>query len=160
MGLDSSFTPIDGLLFQRFRIPHPCPCVPKRVPSPTAASRGPTLPSAGERGAVTRLQVLLDQFEFSGTEYERVTPLTDGSLGFSVQREYPNDLAYKPPRLREWHLVHVRSLECHDRRTQALQYAEEAGEALVRVDEMILALAYSSPQLAVATEIRSQGAPA
>lgn len=32
--------------------------------------------------------------------YERITPLTDRKVGFSIQRKYPDDIRYLPPKLK------------------------------------------------------------
>ncbi len=36
----------------------------------------------------------------SNPVYERITPLKDCKAGFSIQRKYPEDIRYKPPKLR------------------------------------------------------------
>lgn len=34
-------------------------------------------------------------------EYIEFTPLIDVKIGFSIQREYPEDIKYKPPKTRD-----------------------------------------------------------
>lgn len=56
---------------------------------------------------------LIDKFNVRNlNDYERITPLTDRKVGFSVQRKYPQDIRYVPPKTKKGEddvvaLIHV-----------------------------------------------------
>jgi hypothetical protein len=44
---------------------------------------------------------LIDAFNVRSDQvYERITPLSDRKAGFSIQRRYPEDIRYRPPKLK------------------------------------------------------------
>lgn len=55
---------------------------------------------SGTRGPFRSTDEFLRHFDFDGSAYSDPTPLRDVTVGFSVLREYPRDLPYKPPRNR------------------------------------------------------------